>query len=642
MPPAPAGLHRRAALVVAAPTVLALAVGVGFAAGRTTTPAAVSVPTSGTPAAPAEAALANASLDLPGSCDDLLASYVERGEAAVSAYGWDAPIVVLGARDIALPMPVPAPSVAQSARVAAGYAEAKTSRVTSNETGTNVQEAGADEPDVVKTDGELVVRVHDDVLEVHDVTGDAPALVGELELEEVRQAEVLLAGDRVVVIGKDRLDRELRTRVLTVDVADPTSPVPVDEQVYSGASLAARLHGGAEGVVRLVVAAPLPDLDFVRPRRQRSWQEARRLNRQVVRESTIDDWLPTVDGEPLVECADVAVPADDRASLGTVAVSAFPPTDPTSRTVTAVAAGAQTAYFSADRFYLADSEGGFGWDCCPEPPGASVRVPAVGGDDGVADLYAFALDGAATTYVASGEVEGAIADRWSMDSADGVLRVAVGPTRRTDDASSVVTLREEGADLVEVGRLDGLGRREDIKSVRWFDDLAIVVTFRQVDPLYAVDLSDPGSPVLLGELKVPGFSEYLHPLGSQRLIGVGQDASRRGWTRGAQAALFDVHDLTAPRRLDVVTYPRGSEAGPATDPRQFTWLPDRRTALTVVSKGWRGRVGWVSVLRVEGGELTNRMIEVEDGVEVVDVRTVPLPSGEVVLVTAEGLSFLPL
>ena len=90
--------------------------------------------------------------------------------------------------------------------------------------------------------------------------------------------------------------------------------------------------------------------------------------------------------------------------------------------------------------------------------------------------------------------------------------------------------------------------------MRWFDDLAIVVTFRQTDPLYAIDLSDPADPRLLGELKIPGFSEYLHPLGEHRLIGMGQDADLDGMTRGAQAALFDVTDLTNPRQIDVVRY----------------------------------------------------------------------------------------
>ena len=74
-----------------------------------------------------------------------------------------------------------------------------------------------------------------------------------------------------------------------------------------------------------------------------------------------------------------------------------------------------------------------------------------------------------------------------------------------------------------------------------------MVTFRQVDPLYAVDLTDPAAPRLLGELKIPGYSEYLHPLGGRRLIGIGQDASADGMVRGAQAALFDVTDLTVAR-----------------------------------------------------------------------------------------------
>ena len=69
---------------------------------------------------------------------------------------------------------------------------------------------------------------------------------------------------------------------------------------------------------------------------------------------------------------------------------------------------------------------------------------------------------------------------------------------------------------------------ETIESMRWFDGLAIMVTFRQVDPLYAVDLTDPAAPTLMGSLKIPGFSEYLHPLGSQRLVGIGQDADASG------------------------------------------------------------------------------------------------------------------
>jgi hypothetical protein len=112
--------------------------------------------------------------------------------------------------------------------------------------------------------------------------------------------------------------------------------------------------------------------------------------------------------------------------------------------------------------------------------------------------------------------------------------------------------------------------------------------------------------------------------------------------RGAQAALFDVSDLTDPERTDQVSYARGSVAAAAADPRQFTWLPDRDTALAVVSEGWEGRTGWVSVLTVEGGSLTNRMVEVEYGTEVDAVRLVPLPDGRVVLMTGDDVAFFDL
>jgi len=638
---------RLLAATVGLPTVLALALGVGYAAGRSADPSTDTravAPSADAPSAD-DLTLVNDELAAATSCDDLLDSYVRRGVEAVTAHGWDPGWMTIDRAFSA---------DARDTRAAVPQAElgaARTTRATSSGTGTNVQEAGVDEPDVVKTDGEHLYRVWDDVLEVYDVSGDEPVRVGHLGLAEVRDAELVLDGDRLVVTGRDRVEED-HTRVLAVDVGDPTAPSVVEDRVYAAELLEARLHAspgadqedGPGSTVRLVLTPYLPDLDFVQPRGKRSWRQAERMNREVVRQSDIEDWIPTVAGAPLLDCEDVAVPADDDAPLGTTAVVAFDADDPAASTATGVAAGGQIAYFSEDRLYLAEQSSA--WGCCWDVgawPGPSRRVGIpVERDDGVTQLFAFALDGDETSYVASGEVEGAVADRWSMDSADGVLRLAVGPTHRTDDANSVVTLREDRGELVEAGRLDGLGRREDITSVRWFDDLAIVVTFRQVDPLYAVDLADVDSPALLSELKIPGFSEYLHPLGSHRMIGIGQDASRRGWTRGAQAALFDVHDLARTRQLDVVRFPRHSQAGVASDPRQFTWLPDRRTALTVVSKGWRGRTGWLSVLRVGGGELHSRLVEVEDGSEVAAVRTVPLPDGRVVLVTGETVELLDL
>jgi uncharacterized secreted protein with C-terminal beta-propeller domain len=179
---------------------------------------------------------------------------------------------------------------------------------------------------------------------------------------------------------------------------------------------------------------------------------------------------------------------------------------------------------------------------------------------------------------------------------------------------------------------------EQIKAVRWFGGLALLVTFREVDPLYAVDLTDQEDPTLIGELKVPGFSSYLHPLGPDRVIGIGTGPQPGGGS-GAQAGLFFVRDLTDPRRVDVESYGRGTYAKAGDDPRQFTWLPEQRIALTVIQ---RGRSVSVSALRLDGGQMANEVTQVEFGSDADDVRLVPLLDGKVALVTGEGVEMFPL
>ena len=190
-------------------------------------------------------------------------------------------------------------------------------------------------------------------------------------------------------------------------------------------------------------------------------------------------------------------------------------------------------------------------------------------------------------------------------------------------------------------RVDRIGPGEDIEAVRWFGELALVVTFRQVDPLYTVDLSDPTDPRVAGELKIPGYSAYLHPLGPHRLLGLGEGpVSRRGW--GAQVGLFDLADLGEPRRLDVLSYRPGTRLVAASDPRAFTWLPGSRTALSVLTRGWGARTGWLSVVRLDDGMLSQELLEVEHGSDVERVRLVRLPDTRVLLVTGDDASLLEL
>ncbi len=588
-------------------------------------------------------------LTLAESCDDLLDWYVARGVDRVGPWGWDYGYAY-AVEDGAVAM---SGAVAEQRSTLASAPLAATSRVTNASSGTNVQELGVDEPDVVKTDGQTLFRVEADDLTAYDVTGAEVQRIGSADLVDLVDGEILLSGDTVVAIGRsstgdpNSYDGSEQTRVIVLDVSNPAAPAVEHTYLYSSSTLEARLHGD---VVRLVTRAGLPDLDFVEAGR-RGEGESERENREIVRESSIEDWLPTVstdDGEPepLVDCADVAIPTDGD-SLGTITLVGFAADQPDVRSTGGLAVDTQLAYVSADQLYLATSSwvGGC-WEVCAQTfGGAPSWFPGNGSiDDGASRLYAFDLDGTATTYAASGQVDGTIRDRWAMDEAGGVLRVAVGPTVRTGNVNSIVTYRQDGNDLVEAGRVDGLGVGEQIKSMRWFDGLAIMVTFRQVDPLYAVDLTDPDAPRLMGQLKIPGFSTYLHPLGQQRLLGLGEGPTADGRRWGAQAGLFNVSDLTDPQQLDVVSYGRNTQALATLDPRQLTWLPDQRKVLTVVSDYRRnsGQVGLVSVLSLGEGHLKNRTVEVENGNDVDAVRLVPLPDGRVVLVTARGADFFAL
>ncbi|MGD9753914.1 MAG: beta-propeller domain-containing protein, partial [Acidimicrobiia bacterium] len=174
---------------------------------------------------------------------------------------------------------------------------------------------------------------------------------------------------------------------------------------------------------------------------------------------------------------------------------------------------------------------------------------------------------------------------------DGVLRVATtagapwlwgsGP----DSESFVTTLRADGAELRRVGRVGELGKGERIYAVRFIGTNGYVVTFRQTDPLYVVDLADPAAPRVTGELKINGYSAYLHPLSDGRLLGVGQDATDEGRVTGAQVSIFDVSDPAAPTRTATFTMPQ-SNLSTEYDYKAFLyWAPEELVLLPYNSYG---------------------------------------------------------
>ncbi len=175
-------------------------------------------------------------------------------------------------------------------------------------------------------------------------------------------------------------------------------------------------------------------------------------------------------------------------------------------------------------------------------------------------------------------------NQYAMSEDDGVLRVASTVSERRGWVNTrevteglVTTLGEQDGTLHQLGQVGGLGRKdnESIRAVRFIGDRGYVITFRQTDPLYVLDLRDPATPVVLGELKIPGYSGYLHPIGKNLLLGVGQSGveSDPGAQPGVQFSLFDITDPTSPRRIATHTEGAGA-AGAEFDPKAFLyWQP---------------------------------------------------------------------
>jgi uncharacterized secreted protein with C-terminal beta-propeller domain len=198
----------------------------------------------------------------------------------------------------------------------------------------------------------------------------------------------------------------------------------------------------------------------------------------------------------------------------------------------------------------------------------------------------------ATRYAGSGSVPGTLLNQFSLSEHAGVLRAA--STREGNSESLVTTLAVQPDALVPRGRVAGLGRGERIYAVRFIGPLGYVVTFRETDPLYTLDLSDPDRPRAVGELELPGYSAYLHPVADGLLLGVGQEATRSGRVQGLQLALFDVSDPARPRRVQQLKLAeRWSSSAVEWDHHAFLWWPEGSLAvLPVDAETFHGAAGF--------------------------------------------------
>lgn len=516
----------------------------------------------------------------------------------------------------------------------------------SNYTTTNNQVQGVDEADFVKNDGTRIFALSGDKLyATRSWPASAMALQGKLQIQGWPRQMFLQGTDKAVVFSSvwEPLPMAAQlncrgsycgyyyantTKMTVVDVSDLTNLKVTHEYFLPGSYNNARMVGSS---IRMVMSDGFnypPNMKWYPDYTPGLWEDKAALkkayndliatNETEIRKQSLKDWLPdgrlTMNGvtNPLEQDCSSFRKVNAPVRLGTVTVATLNLDSPERIDRTTIMGESGEIFASQQNLYVANRH----WWWWPQP-----------GQTDTTYLHKFDIsDPNRAVYVASGTAEGHIVDQFSMDEdKQGYFRIATTIATREPDPENpgnwwgrLVTtnrlsvLNENSGSLEVIGKSEDVAKGERITSSRLIGDTGYVVTFRQVDPLFVFDLSDPTNPHQVGELKVPGFSSYIHPLDDNHLLTIGTympepDANgNTAWDeRAVQLAIFDVTDRANPKQTfmqKVGTSYSYSEA--QTDHKAFNYFPAKKLlAIPFSTWGWGNSAGdywsyFISDLRV--------------------------------------------
>jgi uncharacterized secreted protein with C-terminal beta-propeller domain len=414
---------------------------------------------------------------------------------------------------------------------------------------TNNQVVGVDEADIIKTDGEYIYyTAGNKVYIVKAFPADKAELVSEIELEG-GACQMYVNGDRLVVLeGADGYGYRyfsysyypVGTKLKVYDISDIANPILVRNISSDAFQVSSRMIGDHVYVV------------------MNEWAH--------IENGQLNFPEFEVDGSAvLVPVRDIYRPDIEDNGYGYTTIMAMNIKDDaaTPKYSTLLLGSGSQVYVSTSNIY--------------------VTAGKYTEDGQKTEIHRFAIDESSVTYQAVGEIPGYLLNQFSMDEHNGYFRVVTtsdGPTEidRWTTKNNIYVL---DMNMVGIGKVEDLAPGERIYSARFMGDRGYMVTFRQVDPLFAIDLSDPANPEVLGELKITGYSDYLHPYDENHLIGIGKEATEDGRFLGVKIALFDVSDINNPVQIDVYEIgDRGTESPVLHDHKAF--LFDKESNMMVM------------------------------------------------------------
>ena len=428
--------------------------------------------------------------------------------------------------------------------------ETATNEVANDYSKTNTQVQGVDEADIVKTDGTYIYYLTNEKLTIIN-TENASQMkeMSTIKFDETfTPEEIFLNNDKIIVIGKryeyDKTERKIGidedflypnymdktyTSAKLYNVKDKTNPTLERTVEVEGDYLTARMIGSNVYIAsnKYMYYAYICNT-----------YKSTELNEDDFKPHYLDTATSNETKSINFDCIYYIPEFEDTNYLNIVA---FNITNNQEANVESYLGAGEEIYASKENLYVTKTKYDY-----ERKNKTSITT----------EIYKFNLNNANCTFAKAGDVPGSVLNQFSMDECNGYFRIATTDSTSWNSESNTNNLYVLNENLETIGKIEGLAKGERIYSVRFMGNRAYMVTFVETDPLFVIDLSNPTTPTVLGELKIPGYSKYLHPYDETHLIGIGEDTEvvnygygDRVVTNGMKMAMFDVTDPNNPQEL---------------------------------------------------------------------------------------------
>jgi inhibitor of cysteine peptidase len=466
-----------------------------------------------------------------------------------------------------------ASSINENAQAGGSKQQTDNAKSTEDHSRTNTQVQGVDEADIVKTDGSYIYVLTGNQIKIVRVNGPDMKILSSISFPDntdeggySRPSEFYITENRLIALnttggicadyGANRklagyepyMFSEQSVTAVVYDITDRSDPQLLGELGQSGDYLSSRMVG------------------------QTLYLISNHSVHNIAEKDSPKTYVPMlyINGEGrVIEAGDITISADPQ-SRQYIVISAIDVNKPEKQLSSKSVFGCGTTiYAGTENLFIAGSSNERTETAFENPatssakPGQTTAITpeTTGTNSGkavlitdVTNLLRFSLNNGKIELAATGKVKGRPLNQFSMDEYDGVFRIVTtvntgmetvyGSGKNTyvtytrgETANSLYTLNQE---MEVIGKIEDVARGERVYSVRFIGDIGYFVTFRQTDPLFAVDLKDPARPRILSALKIPGFSQYLHPWSDGLLFGLGHDADDTGRAGYLKLSMFDV------------------------------------------------------------------------------------------------------